>query len=147
MPRLVVVDTSVQLSGLVLSKHPTSPGREILARGFARHFDFAVSEALIAEIARKLVEKGVDLRLVVDHIERLRFVGVAFEDVDPSGFECDDPDDLFIVALASTAAAWCVVSHDAALIRAERVPPGWSVGEFLGHLREERGEAPKTTFP
>lgn len=141
-----VVDTSVHISSEVFSR-PGSPAREVLARGLARHFHMAMSPALLREITRKLVETGSPASDVARYIANLRRVALLFDDEDPSGFVCSDPDDLFVVALAHTSGAWCIVAQDGALIQTTRLPPGCTPGFFLVRLRELLGEPAGKRFP
>lgn len=136
---LVVVDTSVHLSSEVFGK-PGGPSKEVIARGFAGHFNFAVSDLLLAEIARKLTAPGVPPLIAAPYLAKLIAVGHEHADGDASDVECDDPEDAFVVALARSCEAWCVVAQDNALVDHEAVPPMWPPPVFLGRLRERRGE-------
>jgi predicted nucleic acid-binding protein len=142
---LAVVDTSVHLSSEVFGK-PGSPAKEVIARGFAGHFDFALSALLLAEIVRKLAETGVPPSVAAPYVANLMAVGQEHPDVDASEIECADPDDAFVVALARSCAAWCVVAQDNALVDHDAVPPMWPPPVFLGRLRDRRGEPEGTRF-
>lgn len=140
----IVVDTSVQLASEMFAT-PGSPAREVIARAFARHFDLAMSDRLIAELARKMVELGAPVDAIIDHLANLRAIARWFADVDVPGIACADPDDVFVIALAITSESWCIVADDKALL-AERLPPGLQPGPFLARLRELRGEPAGTRF-
>ena len=142
----VVVDTSVHISSEVFAS-AGSPAKEVLARGFDRHFEFVTSDALIEEITRTLVSSGAPADDVAEYVGRLMAVARDLGDVDIAGVECDDPDDRFVVALARAAEAWCVVAYDDALLGDDRVPSGWKPGPFLFKLREERGEPRDQRYP
>lgn len=144
----VVVDTSVHVSGEVFAKKG-SPAKETLARAFALHFHMAMSEMLFAEIARKLVETGAPADTVADYLVELRLLCRAFWFPDGStvGLHCPDPDDLFVLALARTSNAVCVVSQDSDLVQDDALPRGCSPGFFLARLREWRSEPKGQRFP
>lgn len=144
-PPLVVVDTSVHLSSEVFGK-PGGPSKEVIARGFAGHFVFALSDMLLEEIARKLTETGVPPLVAAPYLASLIAVGQEHPDADASDIECDDPDDAFVVALARSCEAWCVVAQDNALVDADATPPMWPPPVFLGRLRERRSEPEGTRF-
>jgi len=143
---LVVVDTSIHVASEAFSKKG-SPSREVIARGAGNHFKFAVSELLLREIAEQLVGNGVDPELVAEYLANLRVIASHFDDREDECVVCADPDDVFVMVLARTAEAWCIVSYDHALVDENATPPGWSIGAFLGRLRERRGEPPRTPFP
>ncbi len=145
LPGSVVIDTSVFVSAEIFSTKPSSPAREALARSFARHFDTAVSDLLLREIARKLLELGFDEAGVADYLAKIRAVATCFPDEDPTGLTCDDEEDLFVLALARTCQAWFVVAQDNALSRQR--PLGCTPGFFLARLREARGEPEGHRFP
>ena len=142
---LVVVDTTVHLSSEVFGK-PGSPAKETIARGFAGHFDFALSELLLAEIARKLTDTGIPPAIAAPYLANLIAVGREFDDVDGGDIECSDPEDVFVIALARTCEAWCVVAQDNALVDHEAAPPMWPPPVFLGRLRVRRGEPEGSRF-
>lgn len=96
---MVVVDTTVHLSSEIFSR-PGSPAKETLARGFDGHFAFALSPALLREIARKMVECGVPGDDVAEYLADLRVAGQLFDDEDAGDLTCADPDDLFVLVLA-----------------------------------------------
>lgn len=145
-PGPVVVDTSVHISSEVFGR-VGSPAREVLARGFADHFQFAVSPGLLLEITRKMIEFGAPADDVAGYVGNLRSVAELFEDADPGDLTCADPNDLFVLALGRTSAAWCIVAQDVALRDADAKPPGWTPGFFLARLRELRGEPESQRFP
>lgn len=142
---LVVVDTSVHLSSEVFGK-TGGPAKEIIARGFSGHFDFALSRLLLAEIARKLTDTGVPPLVAAPYIASLLAIGQEHPDVDATDIECADPDDAFVVALARSCRAWCVVAQDNALVDHEADPPMWPPPVFLARLRVRRGEPDGTRF-
>ncbi|MCL2777757.1 MAG: putative toxin-antitoxin system toxin component, PIN family [Polyangiaceae bacterium] len=146
MTPIVVVDTSVHVSSEVFSK-PGSPARETISRGFARHFVSALSPALLQEIARKLAEEGISEAEVAVYLQNVVASGMAFPDDDGANVACRDPNDLFVVALAHTAKAACIVTQDADLLDPETLPAGLQPPQFLARLRELRGEAPGQRFP
>lgn len=55
----VVLDTNVIVSAF-LSRNPTSPTQEIIRRWQADEFTLLVSDAIVDELAEKLIEKGID---------------------------------------------------------------------------------------
>lgn len=143
---VVVVDTSIHLSSEVYCG-TGSPSREVIARGFDGHFTFALSPLLLREIARKLAETAIDPNLTAEYLANLRAVARDFEDRDAEGVVCSDPNDVFVLVLARTAAAWCIVAYDRALLDDDSNPPGWEAARFLGRLRARRGEPVGNRFP
>lgn len=136
---VVVVDTSIHLSSELFSQ-PGSPAREVIARGFDGHFTFALSPLLLREIARKLAENGINPNVTAEYLANVRSAGREFDDRTPQDVFCSDPEDVFVMILARTAAAWCIVAYDNALLDDNATPPGWDAARFLGRLRVRRGE-------
>jgi predicted nucleic acid-binding protein len=143
---VVVADTSVHVSSEAFSKGG-SPSREVIARGFAAKFTFASSEKLVGEIARKFAEFGINPILTAEYLGNLRASSASFADVDDPTVSCADPEDTYVMILAKTATAWCIVSQDNALLDDEGSPPGWAPPPFLRRFRERREEPPGTRFP
>lgn len=142
----VVVDTSVHIASEIFGQ-PQGPARETLARAFESHFGLALSNSLLAEIVRKLVECGAPASRVATYGSMLSDASAFFPDVVYEGLACLDAEDLFVLALGRTSEAWCIVSQDQALRDPKSEPPGWSPGFFLARLREVRGEPEGQRFP
>ena len=89
-----VFDTNVFISA-VLSRNPTSPTQELIERWKAGEFTLLVSDALLAELAEKLLEKRMDsdriTDLVTSILQMAEWVDVPAAAVRPLIFE--DPDD------------------------------------------------------
>ncbi len=87
-----VFDTNVFVSAF-LSRNPTSPTQELIRRWEGGEFVLLVSDALLEEVAGKLVERGIEQERV---IEFLTLVGRLAEwvDVPPEAVRpviADDP--------------------------------------------------------
>ena len=108
-----VFDTNVFVSAF-LSRNPTSPTQELIRRWEGGEFVLLVSDALLEEVAGKLVERGIEQERV---IEFLTLVGRLAEwvDVPPEAVRpviADDPDDDHILACAVVGKADWLVSYD-----------------------------------
>lgn len=140
------MDTSVHVSAEVYAK-PGSPSLETLRRGFDGQYVLAVSDQLLEEIAYKLVEKRLSPDRVADYVSAIMAIAEHFPDAAIGSVTCSDPDDIFVRVLAGTAAAWCVVSQDNALVDHHAAPPGWPPPVFLARLRVSRGESEDARYP
>jgi putative PIN family toxin of toxin-antitoxin system len=108
-----VLDTNVFVSAF-LSRSPTSPTRELIQRWLAGEFTLLISDALLDELAEKLVERGIEQEQVITFLAMLNslaeYVEVPTEAVQP--VITADPDDDHILACAVVARADYLVSYD-----------------------------------
>lgn len=65
-----VFDTNVFVSAF-LSRSPSSPTKELLERWQADEFNLLVSDALLDEIAEKLLERGIEGEVVSEFLTLL----------------------------------------------------------------------------
>jgi putative PIN family toxin of toxin-antitoxin system len=108
-----VLDTNVFVSAF-LSRSPTSPTQEIIARWQAGEFILLVCDALLEEVAEKLIERGITQEKVVEFLALLEslaeWVEVQAETILPVIIA--DPDDDAILACALIGQADYLVSYD-----------------------------------
>jgi putative PIN family toxin of toxin-antitoxin system len=108
-----VLDTNVFVSAF-LSRSPTSPTQEIIQRWQADEFTLLVSDGLVDELAKKLIERGISQERVIEFLALLRrlaeWVDVPDEAVKP--VIKADPDDDIILACAVVGDADCLVTYD-----------------------------------
>ena len=109
-----VLDTNVFLSAF-LSRNSTSPTKEILQRWQAGEFDLLVSDALVEELAEKLLEKRISSDRVTEFVTVLaglaEWILVPEDAVRP--VILDDPEDDSILACAVVGKADYLVTYDA----------------------------------
>jgi putative PIN family toxin of toxin-antitoxin system len=107
------LDTNVFVSAF-LSRSITSPTRELIQRWLADEFTLLISDALLDEIAEKLIERGIQQEKVLAFLATLsslaEYVEVPAEAVQPVIIA--DPDDDHILACAVVAGADYLVSYD-----------------------------------
>ena len=108
-----VLDTNVFVSAF-LSRSPTSPTQELIRRWEAQEFTLLVSDALVDELAEKLIERGIAQERVIEFLALLgrlaEWVDVPDEVVKPV-IEAD-PDDDVILACAVVGGADYLVTYD-----------------------------------
>jgi len=108
-----VLDTNVFVSAF-LSRSPTSPTQEPIRRWKAQEFTLLVSDALVDELAEKLIERGISQERVIEFLALLgrlaEWVDVPDEAVKPV-IEAD-PDDDVILACAVVGGADYLVTYD-----------------------------------
>jgi len=108
-----VLDTNVFVSAF-LSRSPTSPTQELIRRWKAQEFTLLVSDALVDELAEKLIERGISQERVIEFLALLgrlaEWVDVPDEAVKPV-IEAD-PDDDVILACAVVGGADYLVTYD-----------------------------------
>lgn len=142
-----VLDTNVFVSAF-LSRNPTSPTQELIRRWEEEDFILLVSDALLEEVAEKLVERGIEQERV---IEFLTLIGRLAEwvDVPPeavSSVIAEDPDDDHILACAVVGKADYLVSYDPHFESLGEEYQGVKVTKALPFLWAVRGDhPPKTT--
>lgn len=109
----VVLDTNVYVSAF-LSRNPTSPTQEIIRRWQAEEFILLVCDALLEEIAEKLIERGIEQERIIEFLallERLaEWVEVPVEMA--TSVITADPDDNSILACALLGEANYLVTYD-----------------------------------
>jgi hypothetical protein len=108
-----VLDTNVFVSAF-LSRSPTSPTRELIQRWLADEFTLLISDALLDELAEKLIERDIAQEQVIAFLARLTSLAEqvfvppeAVQPVIPA-----DPDDNHVVACAVVGGADYLVSYD-----------------------------------
>jgi putative PIN family toxin of toxin-antitoxin system len=108
-----VLDTNVFLSAF-LSRNPTSPTKEIIQRWQAGEFILLVSDALVDELAEKLLERRIPADQVTEFLALLagmaEWIAVPPDAVHPVVPE--DPDDDVILACAIVGKADYLVTYD-----------------------------------
>ncbi len=108
-----VLDTNVFLSAF-LSRSPTSPTKEIIQRWQAGELTLLVSDALIDELAEKLLERRIPSDQVTEFLALLagmaEWITVPPDAVHPVVPE--DPDDDVILACAIVGKADYLVTYD-----------------------------------
>lgn len=108
-----VLDTNVFVSAF-LSRSPTSLTRELIERWMKNEFILLISDMLLEELAKKLVERGIDQEQVITFLATLsslaEHVDVPTEAVQP--VITADPDDDHVLACAVVAGADYLVSYD-----------------------------------
>ena len=138
-----VLDTNVFVSAF-LSRNPTSPTQELIRRWEDGEFILVVSNALLEEVAEKLVERDIEQERI---IEFLTLVGRLADwiDVPPEAMRpiiANDPDDDHILACAVVGKADCLVSYDPHFDCLEGEYQGVKIMKALPFLRAVRGDRP-----
>ncbi|HEX7291053.1 MAG TPA: putative toxin-antitoxin system toxin component, PIN family [Conexibacter sp.] len=117
MKRLVI-DTSTLVSGAV--SPPTSPPAVLLDAAQAAVYDLIACPRILTEIERALTKPYFEARFTpaerTDLIETVRLVAIMLPDPPVVRRVVRDPNDDFLVELASTARAAAIVSGDADLL-------------------------------
>jgi putative PIN family toxin of toxin-antitoxin system len=138
-----VLDTNVFLSAF-LSRSPSSPTREILQRWQNGEFVLLISDALIDELAEKLLENGIHQARVTDFLTLLardaKFVIVPESSV--LAEIAGDPDDDAILACAVVGRADYLVTYDTHFESLEGVHAGVKITKGLPFLWALRGDRP-----
>ena len=138
-----VFDTNVFVSAF-LSRSPTSPTQELIRRWQADEFILLVCDALLDEIAEKLLEKGIDQDRIIEFLallERLaEWVDVPAEVIKP--VVESDPDDDAILACAIVGHADYLVSYDPHLSSLDETYQGVKICKALPFLWAVRGDTP-----
>jgi len=138
-----VLDTNVFLSAF-LSRSPSSPTREILQRWQAGEFDLLASDALIDELAEKLLENKIHPVRVTEFLTLLagaaEWITVPEDAVLP--VVPGDPDDDPILACAIVGKADYLVTYDAHFEPLGGVHAGVKIAKALPFLWALRGDLP-----
>jgi putative PIN family toxin of toxin-antitoxin system len=138
-----VLDTNVFLSAF-LSRSPSSPTREILLRWQAGEFVLLVSDALVDELAEKLLENEIDPGRVTEFltlVTRLgEWISVPEEAVLPVVPE--DRDDDPILACALVGRADYLVTYDLHFEPFGGLYQGVRITKALPFLWALRGDVP-----
>lgn len=136
-----VLDTNVFLSAF-LSRNPTSPTKEILQRWQAGEFVLLVSDALIEELAEKLLERRISPDQVTEFLTVLaglaEWIVVPDDAIRPVIPE--DPDDDSILACAVVGKADYLVTYDAHFEPLGEKHAGVRITKALPFLRALRGD-------
>lgn len=141
-----VFDTNVFVFAF-LSRNPGSPIRELVRRWEQDEFVLVVSDALLDQVAEKLVERGIEQERVIEFLtlverlaeridvprEAVRFVIV------------DDPDDDQIIACAMAGKVDYLVSYDPHLDCLGEEYRGIKITKALPFLWAVRGDRPPET--
>lgn len=138
-----VLDTNVFVSAF-LSRNPSSPTREILERWQAGEFVLLISDALLDELAEKLLASRIEpnrilefLTLLAHLAERIEVPSEAIRPVIPQ-----DPEDDLIVACAVIGKADYLVTYDTHFEPLEGSYAGFKVTKALPFLWALRGDQP-----
>jgi len=138
-----VLDTNVFVSAF-LSRNPSSPTREILQRWKAGEFVLLVSDALIDELAEKLLARRIHPERIAEFLTLLArladWIDVPRDAVRPAVQE--DPDDDLILACAVVGKADYLVTYDAHFEPLGSVYEEIKITKALPFLRELRGDRP-----
>jgi uncharacterized protein len=138
-----VLDTNVFLSAF-LSRSPSSPTREILQRWQAGEFVLLVSDALVDELAEKLLDHSIDPARVTEFLTLLAslvdWITVPEETVLP--MIPGDPDDDHILACAVAGKADYLVTYDLHFDALGGVNRGVKISRALPFLWVVRGDLP-----
>jgi len=136
-----VFDTNVFVSAF-LSCNSTSPTKELIHRWEEEEFALLVCDALLNEVAEKLVERGIEQERVIEFltlVERLaEWIDVPVEAVKP--VVVHDPDDDHILACAVVGKADYLVSYDPHFDPLEGEYQGVKITKALPFLWTVRGD-------
>jgi putative PIN family toxin of toxin-antitoxin system len=139
----VVLDTNVIVSAF-LSRNPTSPTQEIIRRWQADEFTLLVSDAIVDELAEKLIDKGIGQERVIEFLMLLvdlaEWVPVPDEDVTRRVLA--DPDDDHLVACALVGQADYLVTYDPHFDSLLGTHQGLQITKALPFLWAVRGDVP-----
>jgi putative PIN family toxin of toxin-antitoxin system len=132
---LVVVDPNVLLSAAL---SPTGTPAALIRRWLDGEFEVLVSEKLLAELSRALAYPKIARRIPVEDARLL--VGLLDEEAEsapdapcPAGIRVADPDDEYLIGLASSRGA-ALVSGDRHLTALTGQFPVFSPADFLARL-------------
>ena len=138
-----VLDTNVFLSAF-LSRNPSSPTREILQRWQDGEFMLLVSDALIDELAEKLLDNGIHQDRVTEILTLLaglaEWITVPEAAVLPEVSR--DPDDDPILACAVVGKADYLVTYDTHFEPLGDLHSGVKITKGLPFLWTLRGDRP-----
>ena len=138
-----VFDTNVFVSAF-LSRNPTSPTRELVRRWEDGEFVLVVSDALLDEVAGKLVERRIARGRIIEFltlVERLaEWINVPPEAVKP--VIINDPDDDQIIACAVVGEVDYLVSYDPHFDCLGEEYQGIKITKALPFLWAVRGDSP-----
>jgi len=141
-----VLDTNVFVSAF-LSRNPTSPTKELIRRWEEEEFILLVSDALLEEVAEKLVERGIEQERVIEFLTLIgrlaEWVNVPPEAVSP--VIAEDPDDDHILACAVVGKADYLVSYDPHFESLGEEYQGIKITKALPFLWAVRGDRPPET--
>jgi putative PIN family toxin of toxin-antitoxin system len=134
--RRVVVDSNVLISARLSPRG--APGR-LLAAWLAGRFELIVSPVLLAELAGVLARPKFRRWLSVEEarafVRVLHAEATLVEDPQAQQHPVRDPDDAYLLTLAQSAKADCLVSGDGDLTSLEDPDPlVLTTGEFLASL-------------
>ena len=136
-----VLDTNVFLSAF-LSRNPTSPTKEVIQRWQAGEFILLISDALIDELAEKLLERRIPSDQVTEFLALLagtaEWITVPPDAVHPVVSE--DPDDDVILACAVVGRADYLVTYDTHFEPLGDSHAGVKITKAVPFLRALRGE-------
>ncbi len=142
----VVFDTNVFVAAF-LSRNPTSPTKELIRRWEEDEFTLLISDALLDEVAEKLLERSIERERIVEFltlVSRLaEWVDVPAEAVLP--VVADDPDDDHILACAVVGKADYLVSYDPHFDPLGGEYQGVKITKALLFLWAVRGDSPPAT--
>lgn len=133
----VVIDPGVLIAALI---SPKGDPRALLQAWIEGAFELIVSSKLLSELERVLKREKfrsyVGLREVSQYLGLLRRFATIAADVELTQKLSPDPDDDYLIALASSQSAACLVSGDAHLTDLEQTPiPVLTTRAFLRQLR------------
>jgi putative PIN family toxin of toxin-antitoxin system len=134
--RRVVIDSNVLISARLSPSG--APGRLLAAR-LAGRFELIVSPALLAELAGVLERPKFRRWLTVEEarafVRTLRTSATLIDDPPREHHGLRDPDDAYLLTLARSAKADCLVSGDADLTSlSDPQPPVITPADFLASL-------------
>ena len=142
-----VFDTNVYVSAL-LSRNATSPTKELLRRWEDDAFGLMVCDALTAELAEKLDERGAPppatAELLAQLIRMAEWIDVPLASIEP--LVANDPDDDVILACALIGRADYLVTYDPHLKQLGELFRGIKIVEALPFLWHVRGDTPPGTL-
>ncbi len=120
----VVLDVNVYVAALL---SPRGTPAKVLLKWAANDFELIVSHLLISELERVLQRPKFSREIsgaeITGLLDALTESAIMFPDPPPVPGLTDDPDDDYLVALARTADADCIVSGDAHLTELENPRP------------------------
>lgn len=138
-----VFDTNVFISA-VLSRSPRSPTRELIERWKVGELTLLVSDALLAELVEKLLEKSIDPNRITDLVTSIlqmaEWVDVPAATVRPVILQ--DPDDDHVLACAVVGKADYLVTYDPHFDPLGGSYESFQITKALPLLWEVRGDQP-----
>jgi len=142
-----VLDTNVFVSAF-LSRNPASPTQELIQRWKADEFTLLVCDALVDEIAGKLLERGIGEEQVIEFLALVTRLA-EWVNLPPGMIEpvVVDPDDDAILACALEGKADFLVTYDPHLLSLGSNYQEVKISQALPFLRAVRGDPPRTMKP